>query len=410
MQFHAIGALAVVLLASSAECWDDSFLPAAVRRMPADAGERFYPDYQAFVAAAPTFMPLAAREAAASVIIDRLYPEFVPSAAAEDTHDGKVWPRQPIFRRHESSTDSPLPWDKFRRAAEVLNLLQARSGCPSGFNSCSAIGYSDKCCVSTETCVEVDDQTTGNVACCPAGSTCSGSVASCPSSAVSCPLSLGGGCCLAGYVCSGTVCIKSGQDTTSESATSTSTDSSSTSQTPTTTSSQTTAAAPFRPVSTDEPTSDTTSEPTSTTEVLDNCPTGYYPCLARYGGGCCQTGRDCQETSCAPTSMTNIVTRSDLTIAIPVTDMPTATVDASDSCAQGWFLCDAMDNVAAGCCPDNYECGTASCTLSMADETTAVGKQGISSRAPAGPRAGLWSVGTWVCMAMGAGASLLLMV
>ncbi|KAL1899679.1 hypothetical protein Cpir12675_001259 [Ceratocystis pirilliformis] len=390
MQFHSIGALAAVLLASSAECWDDLFLPTAVRRMPADAGERFYPDYQVFVAAAPTFMPLAAREDAASVIIDRLYPEFVPSAAVEDTNDGKAWPRQPIFRRHESSTDSQLPWVKFRRAAEVLNLLQGRSGCPSGFNSCSGIGYSDKCCVSTETCVEVDDQTTGNVACCPAGSTCSGAVASCPSSAVS--------------------CMKSGQDTTSESGSSTSTDSSSTSQTPITTSSQTTAAAPFRPVSTDETTSDTTSEPTSTTEVLDNCPTGYYPCLARYGGGCCQTGRDCQETSCAPTSMTNIVTRSDLTIAIPVTDMPTATVDASDSCAQGWFLCDAMDNVAAGCCPDNYECGTASCTLSMADETTAVGKQGISSGTPAGPKAGLWSAGTWVCMAMGVGASLLFMV
>ncbi|KAL5596833.1 uncharacterized protein BROUX77_006781 [Berkeleyomyces rouxiae] len=414
MHIRTLGPLVAALLACPVECFDASALPLAVRRMPADPAEKFYPAYQAFAPDGESAMPLAPREAAAAaVLLDRLYLPASPERPRPRGEDAQV--KQPVFRRHQTRADGPLPWDKLRRAAEALKVLQGRNSCPAGFESCAGIGQSDKCCASSETCVEVDDESTGNVACCPAGSSCSGAVASCPADAVTCPLSLGGGCCLAGYTCAGSVCIKN-SETTESSSTSAST--ASTTQDASETSTETTAAAPFRPVSTTTTTTTTTSSSSSsttptptTTESLDTCPTGYYPCLARHGGGCCQTGRDCRETSCAPTSMTAIVTRSDLVIAVPASDAPAASAAASAAvtCAQGWFLCDAIDGVAAaGCCPDNYECGVVSCTLADAEETAAVSKQLATSGASRAAGLAGWVVGSWAELAVATVGTVLL--
>jgi hypothetical protein len=92
------------------------------------------------------------------------------------------------------------------RAARALTLLERRSSCPSDMESCASIGSPAKCCEAGTVCTWVSDSTVGNVACCPEGSTCGGSVGDCPSGAVSCPAELGGGCCIAGYVCQGDGC------------------------------------------------------------------------------------------------------------------------------------------------------------------------------------------------------------
>ncbi|MBE3044716.1 hypothetical protein IMZ48_19570, partial [Candidatus Bathyarchaeota archaeon] len=86
--------------------------------------------------------------------------------------------------------------------------------------------------------------------------------------------------------------------------------------------------APFRPTSDDGLSS-------------SFCPTGFYACEARADGGCCQTGRDCETTSCPPVPMTTIVTQGGVNIAVPVDDLPGE--EAAQTCAGGWFLCEGGD-------------------------------------------------------------------
>ena len=93
------------------------------------------------------------------------------------------------------------------------------------------------------------------------------------------------------------------------------------------------------------------------------CPTGFYACVASAGGGCCQTGRDCQTTSCPPVQMTTIVNSNGITVAVPATGVPAAT---TGTCANGWFICGKEAGPVAGCCPSGYSCGTASCTAQAA--------------------------------------------
>lgn len=120
------------------------------------------------------------------------------------------------------------------------------------------------------------------------------------------------------------------------------------------------AGAPFRPTNADDGPSNSF------------CPTGFYACEARAGGGCCQTGRDCETTSCPPVDMTTIVTHG-VTIAVPADDVPED--EPTQTCADGWFLCDEDDDpYEAGCCPDGYKCGKESCSVSSATETAEVQK------------------------------------
>lgn len=122
------------------------------------------------------------------------------------------------------------------------------------------------------------------------------------------------------------------------------------------------AGAPFRPTNDDDGPSNSF------------CPTGFYACEARAEGGCCQTGRDCETTSCPPVEMTTIITQG-VTIAVPVDDVPDE--EATQTCAGGWFLCDEddEDEDEAGCCPDGYKCGKVSCSVSSASETAEVQKE-----------------------------------
>lgn len=141
------------------------------------------------------------------------------------------------------------------------------------------------------------------------------------------------------------------------------TESESESDSPTTTkkTSSSGAGAPFRPTNDDD------DGPSATGSF---CPTGFYACVA-HGGGCCQTGRDCETTSCPPIDMTTIVTQG-VTIAVPVDDLPDE--EATQTCAGGWFLCDD-DGDEEGCCPDGYKCGKESCTTVTPSETAEVQKQ-----------------------------------
>jgi hypothetical protein len=125
-----------------------------------------------------------------------------------------------------------------------------------------------------------------------------------------------------------------------------------------------TGGAPWRPTSGLETSS--APEPTQT-----GCPTGFYGCLATHGGGCCQTGRNCETTSCPPQSSTTVVSEG-ATVVVAATDVPS---QASSTCAGGWFLCGEAAGPVAGCCPSGYQCGTASCFSAGASETAQVQKE-----------------------------------
>lgn len=397
-------------------------LPTAIRKMPPDGGAKFFPEYAAF---SPAFSYEEAR----------LYPR---GAAAE------IRGYSPGFNLHEEHEDR----DAFRRAAEALGMLQKREACPPTMSGCGNVGHPNKCCFEKEECVEVEDPSVGNVACCPQGLDCRGGVGSCPPTAVTCPADLGGGCCIAGYLCRGSGCefkspfwdqpsrprttllllgmltplLAGVRDTSSDkeppgatTLTTTSTNwadgspstvivtivttvtnppsittrttviTESVSTTSTVPSSTTSGpAAPFRPTS-----DDNGGGPTPTGSF---CPKGFYGCLARDGGGCCQTGRDCQTTSCPPTPMTTIIAGG-VTIAVPVADLPSGgdREEATQTCAGGWFLCDGDDDEGdeAGCCPSGYRCGKESCTVTSPSETAEVQKERPGDSAGGRVRGGL---------------------
>ena len=103
----------------------------------------------------------------------------------------------------------------------------------------------------------------------------------------------------------------------------------------------------------------------ATTSRVDVCPTGFYACSAIYHGGCCQTGRDCDTTSC-PTMSSTTYTSNGVTIVEPVTTG--TSTHTTGSCAHGWFSC--ADTAGGGCCPTGFACGS-SCTATAAKTTVA---------------------------------------
>lgn len=107
-------------------------------------------------------------------------------------------------------------------------------------------------------------------------------------------------------------------------------------------------------------------------ETQSGCPTGFYGCLATHGGGCCRTDRNCDIHNC-PAPSTTIVTDG-ATIVVLATDAPPAPGPVS-TCADGWFLCGRDAGPVAGCCPDGYSCGTASCFTVQASETGRLQKE-----------------------------------
>lgn len=165
-----------------------------------------------------------------------------------------------------------------------------------------------------------------------------------------------------------TTTVTQQSSTTQTTTTMTSTSSTSTSSQATTTTTTATstgdASAPVRP------TSDSTTASSSSSGF---CPTGFYACSAVYGGGCCQTGRDCQTTSCPTTASTTIIS-SGVTVVVPASDVTAATI-TTGTCAGGWSLCPTDAGPTAGCCPTGYSCGTASCLLATGSATASVAKE-----------------------------------
>ncbi|KXX81802.1 hypothetical protein MMYC01_202960 [Madurella mycetomatis] len=346
-------------------------LPTAIRKMPPDQGAKFHHSYCAFpdddiFAPVPVkpFVVIAARHAHEEDDYLRL--------AANSSAELSLRPPFALVSGREEQDDTPAAadsdsaWVLFRRAASALAFLEKRQwACPSGTTSCSSIGFPNSCCQEGETCVEVADTGLGPVGCCPRGATCGGGVSGCGDGSTACASEIGGGCCIPGFICAGIGCIRpapsqppSSSPPPSSTSTPTTITRSSTPQPTTGTETQTSTAgagAPFRPTSSS---ADDPPPPTSTF-----CPTGFYPCLAHAGGGCCQTGRDCQTTSCpAPTEMTTVVDGNGVTVVVPVGDgVPSST--GAGSCAEGWFLCGTEAGPVAGCCPTGYRCGTASCSI-----------------------------------------------
>ncbi|KAK3370249.1 hypothetical protein B0H63DRAFT_312080 [Podospora didyma] len=407
------------------ETQQQQLLPTAIRKMSPDQGAKFFHEYCAFpdldrftpaaqeplaVAARSVFEEDDARRLAANASAEIRYrPPFAPHLDAAEEGDEEEGQRTRAGR-----------WELFRRAAEALALLERRQwACPTGTASCANIGRPNSCCQTGETCMKVTDTGLGDVGCCPAGTACSGGVSVCGSGSTACASEIGGGCCIPGFVCAGVGCVQSSSSSvpaptptgvttitsTSTSviagpapstvvvtvvvtitpsqappATSTTTKvvsiSPSTSpSTPvtTTTSTDSDAGAPFRP---------TSSSPTAS-GTNTYCPTGFYPCLATAGGGCCQTGRDCQTTSCPPIALTTIINGNGITVVVPASGVPAAT---TTSCAGGWFLCGSDAGPLPGCCPSGYSCGTASCSSVATAGTATVAKALPGSRAAADRR------------------------
>ncbi|OTA95100.1 hypothetical protein M434DRAFT_394155 [Hypoxylon sp. CO27-5] len=397
--------------------------PTAIRKMSLDEGEKLFPEHFAFgPAAAP---PLNAREATDEELLlsgnsSAVIPFLAPYPRHYDYHGsglGKVG-EEKYGSQAEGGIDSG---SLYRRAREVLAKLRGRQfACPSGTHSCTNIDEPNYCCSTGTTCFVVTNAPeSGNVGCCPNGQNCGVTVGACTDGATACPANLGGGCCIAGFVCASVGCVASTVSVITPSQTTiTSTATASLSATPTTqvitvivtvtpsgggapvtsTTTQTTTATPtpttpsstgatntytggippYRPTSGSSATS-------SDTSSLSYCPTGFYPCLASAGGGCCRTGRDCSTTSCPPPPASTTIISNGVTVVVPLTDAQAAssalTTTAAATCASGWFLCGADAGPVAGCCPSGYSCGTASCTLSTSTATATVQKELPSSAA-----------------------------
>ncbi|KAM0287460.1 hypothetical protein ACHAQH_000413 [Verticillium albo-atrum] len=357
--------------------------PTAIRKLPLAASEKLLPEHFAFpdssiagTYSAPPF--LTPREA---VLADRLQltvdeEQFI----ATNTSETSSRPYRPAFASHEEGGRRD-GWDLLRRAAEVLNVLEGRQTCPSGMQDCSNIGAPNKCCMVGEVCVEVDNTTVGNVACCPEGAECGGpiGVPSPPpvdTSTTQRPTTI---------TSTSTTVVEGDEPTTivvtvvitatPEAETVTRTSTSVVTPTPSTTTVNTVVIPPYRPTSAESQSPEPTSTESAAAETPeDYCPTGFYACLAREGGGCCRTGRDCATVDCPTTPLTTITTDG-ATVVVPVTDArDAADAQASETCASGWFLCGAEGGPVAGCCPSGFECGTASCTSASASQTGEVQK------------------------------------
>ncbi|KAF4538957.1 hypothetical protein BFW01_g8250 [Lasiodiplodia theobromae] len=372
--------------------------PAGVQKMSHDPGEKFYLDYWQF------------EELNGGV--DQTAGNFRRRAQALDADTDEQYSNSslaenllPPLLLHSDSERSLLRF--FQR-----NLFEKRDyQCPTGTSSCASISRPNSCCPTDETCVIVEDTGLGDVGCCPAGSSCSGSVSQCNSGAgyTSCPESDNGGCCIPGYSCQDVGCIISNtvtMTTTLSPATSTisSTRTTSTSRanpTTTTSSEETTTT-----TTTEESTASTSTEDSTTTSRASTsttpqgtltCSTGFRSCPASLGGGCCPTDRACGSAECPASS-----TSSSATGALPpvrptgtgdsVTSEPSST--SYDGCPTGFYACSAYYQ--GGCCRVGRDCQKTSCpavstTGLVSNGITIVAQTGASFATESGSCATGWS-------------------
>lgn len=372
-----------------------------VRKMSTDEGEKFYLDYWHF------------EDAAQGGLSERDLAEVYTNTTDANSQKPPIQntgigltPAQFLARSYAFNPSSG-PEVGVRGSS-----LEARDfKCPSDTNACASINRSDRCCSTGDTCVIVTDTGSGDVGCCPKGQTCSGTIGSCQSGYTTCSTALGGGCCIPGYECveggcksifpwnncfpelitsktgayisvvtvtiESTVTVSTVTHTTSQQTThSTSSSSSPSSTSSSSTSSSNTSTESLTPPA--RGTSITTTTHSSTTRI-DVCPTGFYACSAVYNGGCCQTNRDCDTTSCPATSSTTF-TSDGKTIAIPITTGSSGS-SRTGKCPGGWFSC--ADTAGGGCCPSGYACGASICTATGSVATT------VAKEAPTNNGAGV---------------------
>ncbi|KAL7623458.1 hypothetical protein AAE478_007140 [Parahypoxylon ruwenzoriense] len=422
--------LLVLLLSAATQlhAQQQQHVPTAIRKMSLDEGEKFMPEYYAF-GPSPLHArsdlppsssdPLLSDNSSIIMPFQQPYPRHLNLYHAAnlglgaDDDDGEKEPPPPPPRRpglQEGQRGGRQDGDSalfYRRARDVLSQLRGRQfACPEGTHGCTNIAQPNYCCTDGTTCFVVTNAPeAGNVGCCPEGQNCGGSVGSCTDGATACPADIGGGCCIPGFACADVGCVFSTVSVITQPQT-TITSTILSTPTPTTqivtvivtvtptdggapvisTTTQTTTVSggagggipPYRPTGTSTPTTSPSPTTSSTSSPIPTfCPTGFYACLASAGGGCCRTGRDCSTTSCPAGALTTVVATNGATVVVPASDAAAATrVLPSPTCAGGWYLCSGADaGPIAGCCPEGYVCGVASCTLSAATATATVQKE-----------------------------------
>lgn len=162
--------------------------PTALRKLSPDSNEKLFPEHLAF-------------EPVAHLLRDDTLSLDTYALDDQDSNGSAFYYRRAFGANYDGNEEGIL-----RRAAEVLAILEKRSSCPSGMNSCEDEGSPNKCCQEGTYCTRVSNAGVGNIACCPDGSSCGGGIGDCPSDATECPASLGGGCCIPGYICQGIGC------------------------------------------------------------------------------------------------------------------------------------------------------------------------------------------------------------
>lgn len=184
--------------------------PVGVMKMSTDEGEKFYMEYWQFegepqqtIIPSPDIYSRKQEEEAALLANLSMEAEYRAPFALHAETGSSNWAQEMKIRSELGS----------RSAAAALAILERRGySCPSGTMDCSAIGYPNSCCYTTETCFVIPDTGLGPVGCCPNGSSCGGSISTCNSPNTACADSLGGGCCIPNFVCEGVGCKSSFPD------------------------------------------------------------------------------------------------------------------------------------------------------------------------------------------------------
>jgi progranulin len=355
--------------------------PSAVRKMSGDPAEKFLLDYWIFESAA----------------------DFFHNASSEAVLQDSMRPHS------AASSNQYMP--RYLDPRSLTMLFRRDFDCPGGSRACTSINRPNSCCNVDATCQLIQDNGFGDVGCCPSGETCGNSLSGCGSGAVSCQ---GGGCCLAGYECVQNGCLQASTTTivvapptstparpTTITVTSVQTISQSNGPPETVTTTvivtDTTTEEPEEPATTSTteeesssssglqppvgPTSGdvvTTTAESTTTPPGDACPTGFYACSAVHQGGCCQTGQNCDTTSCPAIQSTTVVNTNGVTAVAPTGVEATGAAEAR-TCADGWFSCPA--SASGGCCPTGYGCAVSSCTATAAPDG---GSHPVGKQAPEG--------------------------
>lgn len=180
--------------------------PIGVKKMSADEGEMFFPDYWLFG---------GEREAENT---DRRGPLNLERREQDFSQHSHNWSSSdelsdnsntslPIFSPLRPHSDQIGLHGFYHRYIQRDTLFARGFRCPDGTSNCSSIGQPDSCCSTADSCISITDTGYGTVGCCPIGQTCAGSI-SCDTANgySSCPNSPNGGCCLPGYVCYGVGC------------------------------------------------------------------------------------------------------------------------------------------------------------------------------------------------------------